>query len=106
MTTAVVRISVRELCEREGLSQSLLVELVQCDIARPVAGNSVDDWLFDATAAHWLNKAMRLQRDLDLDWIAVAMLVDLLRERERLNQENRLLRQRLARFLADEKLHF
>ncbi len=103
MTTTVVRISVSELCQQEGVSRGLLVELVQYDIARPVAGSSVDDWVFDATAAHWLKKALRLQRDLDLEWVAVATLVDLLRERERLDRENRLLRQRLGRFLADDE---
>jgi chaperone modulatory protein CbpM len=76
--------------------------MVQYDIARPVAGTSIEDWVFDANAAHWLKKALRLQRDLDLDWVAVAMLVDLLRERERLDRENRRLRQRLGRFLADD----
>jgi chaperone modulatory protein CbpM len=97
-----MRITVHELCEQEDLSRSLLVELVRSEIARPIAGSSVNDWVFDANAAHWLKKAIRLQRDLDLDWVAVAMLVDLLRERERLHQENRSLRQQLGRFLADD----
>jgi chaperone modulatory protein CbpM len=101
MPTTLVRVTVQELCEQGGLSRSLLVELVQYDIAQPVAGTSVDDWVFDATAAHWLKKALRLQRDLDLDWVAVALLVDLLRERERLHQENQSLKQRLGRFLID-----
>ena len=102
MATTLLRITVSELCEQEGLSHSRLVEMVQYDIARPVAGTSLEDWVFDATSAHWLKKALRLQRDLDLDWVAVAMLVDLLRERERLDQENRQLRQRLGRFLSDD----
>ncbi len=102
MPTTVVRVTVQELCEQGGLARSLLVELVQYDIAQPVAGSSVDDWVFDATAAHWLKKALRLQRDLDLDWVAVAMLVDLLRERERLHHENQSLKQRLGRFLNDD----
>ena len=102
MKTAVMRITVHELCERQGLSRNVLLELVEHDIARPVAGSTVDDWVFDCGSAHWLSAAVRLRRDLDLDWIAVAMLVDLLREREALDAENRLLRQRLERFLSKE----
>jgi chaperone modulatory protein CbpM len=77
------------------------VELVEHDIARPVAGVSSDDWLFDTTGAHWMERAIRLRKDLDLEWIAVAMLIDLLRQREELDEENRQLKQRLQRFLAD-----
>jgi chaperone modulatory protein CbpM len=102
MKTAVMRITVHELCERQGLSRNVLLELVEHDIARPVAGSMFDDWVFDCGSAHWLDIAVRLRRDLDLDWIAVAMLVDLLRERETLDAENRLLRQRLERFLSED----
>ncbi len=102
MATTVLRIAVSELCEQDELSHSLLLEMVQYDIARPVAGSSIEDWVFDATTAHWLKKALRLRRDLELDWVAVAMLIDLLRERERLDQENQQLRHRLGRFLEDD----
>ena len=101
MISSMMRVTVKELCEREELPRTLLVELIEYDIARPVAGSSLEDWVFDATGTHWLKCAIRLQRDLDLDWVAVAMLVDLLRERERLNDENRALRQRLQRFISD-----
>lgn len=102
MKSSMIQVTVKELCEREDLSRTLLIELVEYNIARPLAGSSSEDWVFDATATHWLKRAIRLQRDLDIDWFAVAMLVDLLRERESLNEENRLLRQRLNRFLLEE----
>ena len=102
MISTVVKISVSELCEREELSRSLLVQLVQYEIARPVAGSTVDDWIFDVTSAHWMTRAVRLRRDLDIDWVAVAMLIDLQRERDRLSQENEYLQQRLGRFMNDE----
>ena len=60
--------------------------------------------MIDATNAQWMQRAIRLQRDLDIDWVAVAMLIDLLREREQLSYENRILRQRLERFLAEDEL--
>jgi len=102
MTSTVIQITVSELCEREELSRPVVVQLVQYDIAQPVAGASIEDWVFDVTSAHWMQRAIRLQRDLDIDWIAVAMLIDLLQERERLREENRCLRQRLGRFLVED----
>ena len=102
MTSTVIQITVSELCEREELSRPVVVQLVQYDIAQPLAGASIEDWIFDVTSAHWMQRAIRLQRDLDIDWIAVAMLIDLLQERERLREENRCLRQRLGRFLVED----
>ncbi len=102
MISSMMRVTVQELCERENLTSTLILELIDYDIAQPVSGSSVQDWVFDATDAHWLKCAVRLQRDLDLDWLAVAMLVDLLREREKLSEENRVLRQRLGRFLLED----
>ena len=104
MISTVMRITVSQLCECEGLSRSLLLDLVEYEIARPVAGSTIEDWIFDATSAQWMQRAIRLQRDLDIDWVAVAMLIDLLREREQLSYENRILRQRLERFLAEDEL--
>ena len=102
MTATIIQITVSELCEREELSRSVVVQLVQYDIAQPLAGYSIEDWIFDVTSAHWMQRAIRLQRDLDIDWIAVAMLIDLLQERERLSEENQRLRQRLGRFLMED----
>ena len=102
MTTSVTIITIGELCEREGVSRAELLQLVDYEIARPLAGDAAEDWVFDVAGALWIKRALRLQRDLELDWAAVAMLVDLLREREQLERENRCLRQRLERFLAED----
>ncbi len=101
MSSSISRITVSELCEREGVPPSLLVQLVRYEIARPLSGSSTRDWEFDTISAHWMQRAIHLQRDLDIDWVAVATLIDLLRERDRLQRENRLLRQRLGRFLSE-----
>ena len=101
MISSVMRITVEEVCEQEQLPVALLVELVEYDIVRPVAGSSGEDWVFDCTGLHWLKRAIRLQRDLELDWLAVATVLDLLRERETLVEENRLLKQRLSRLLSE-----
>ena len=75
--------------------------MVEYEVAEPLSGVSVDDWYFDVDSVHWLRKALRLQRDLELEWVAVAMVVDLLRTRERLERDNRRLQQRLSRLLQD-----
>jgi chaperone modulatory protein CbpM len=99
MTTGLLRMTVAELCECEGVSLSVVTTLVEHDIAHPVTGARAEDWEFDATDAAWVKKAIRLHRDLDIDWLAVASLVDLIRERDRLARENDVLRQRLQRFI-------
>jgi chaperone modulatory protein CbpM len=103
MMSTLVRITVSEICEQEGLSAGTVSQLVEFEIARPLAGSSTADWQFDATGAHWMKRAVRLQRDLEIDWVTVATLIDLLRERERLLKENQCLRQRLERFLLSEE---
>jgi chaperone modulatory protein CbpM len=101
MKGTLLRVSLAEICEREGVDTTLVTTLVELDIARPVAGERVEEWVFDATGARWLEKAMCLHRELQLDWEAVGILVELLRQREELHRENSALRHRLARFLAE-----
>ena len=102
MSSTLMSITGIELCEQEHVPRTILVELVVHEIAQPLEGSSTRDWVFDVTSAQWLRRAIRLQRDLDIDWVAVAMLIDLLRERERLHIENSSLRQRLERFLIGD----
>ncbi|MAT91040.1 MAG: chaperone modulatory protein CbpM [Halioglobus sp.] len=97
----MLRVSITEFCEREGVDNQLVATLVELEVAHPVGGASVEEWVFDATGAHWLEKSLRLRRDLQLEWEAVGMLVQVMRQREELRRENEALRRRLARFLSD-----
>jgi chaperone modulatory protein CbpM len=99
MTETVLSISIHELCQYEGLSQQLLVEIVDHGIAKPMAGRNVVDWVFDTTSVHWLRKAVRLHYDLEIDWVAVAMVIDLLRKNEALQKQNERVEQQLRRLL-------
>lgn len=99
MTETVLSISLYELCHYEGLTEQLIVEVVDHGIAKPVAGKDVPDWIFDATSAHWLRKAARLHYDLELDWVAVAMVIELLRKNEALQKLNQCYEQQLKRFV-------
>jgi len=99
MSRSILHITVHELCEHEGISEQQVVTIVEHGIARPLRGRSARDWEFDTATAGWMQKALRLRRDLELDWIATAMLIDLLQQRDQLRTENQRLRQQLQRFL-------
>ena len=99
MTDLIVSISVIELCQYEWLSEQVIVEVVDHGIAQPVAGSKVTEWEFDATSVRWLQKAVRLHDQLEIDWIAVAMIIELLQKNEALQRQSRCLEQQLNRFL-------
>jgi chaperone modulatory protein CbpM len=58
-----------------------------------------ENWLFDS-AVTIVHRAVRLRKELELDWPGIAVALTLLDENARLTRENRLLQQRLARFLT------
>lgn len=99
MTEMVLSISLHELCQYEELTEQLIIEVVDHGIAKPVAGKDVPDWVFDAAGVHWLRKAARLHYDLEIDWIAVAMVIDLLQRNETLQRQNQGYKQQLKRFV-------
>lgn len=97
--TTTLQITVHELCECEDISEPMLIAAVEHEIVVPLTGKIVPDWIFDATHVVWIRKAIHLRQDLDLDWVAIAMVIDLLQQRERLDHENQQLKQRLERFV-------
>lgn len=98
MSDTLLIISFEELCEAEQISQALVNEVIDYGIAEPISGNSSHDWIFDTGSVHWLKKAIRLNRELEIDWVAVAMIIDLLKQKEALQAKNEYLQRRLARF--------
>lgn len=98
MSNVIWNISFNELCQSAHIDEELVIEVVEYGIAEPVAGQSSQDWLFDSTNVHWLKKAIRLSRDMEIDWVAVAMVIELLKQKEALERENQQLQQQLSRF--------
>lgn len=92
------KLSLTDICLAVELPQEVIVELVQHDIVRPV-GAAPEHWEFDAAMLEIARRAVRLHRDLELDWPAVAIVEQLIEHREQLQMENELLRRRLERFL-------
>nr|WP_241664377.1 chaperone modulator CbpM [Ningiella ruwaisensis] len=90
-------ISFEELCQSAHIKQEFIVEIVDYGIAKPVSGEKTNEWVFDTGSVKWLKKAINLHLELEMDWFAVAMIIELLKQKEALKTENQYLRQRLER---------
>ena len=84
MVDTLLVISFEELCQVERLNQELIVEVIDYGIAEPVSGDDKNDWMFDTSSVRWVKKAITLYSQLELDWVAVAMIVELLKQKEML----------------------
>ncbi|WP_439134900.1 chaperone modulator CbpM [Pseudomaricurvus sp.] len=99
ISVTVTELTINELCQLERIEKDLVVDVVEHGIAEPVTGQSSHDWVFDGTTVHWIKKAVRLHQDLEIDWIAVSLVIDLLQQKEWLEQENERYRAQLGRFM-------
>ena len=95
----LVSVSFSELCQLEGIEGDVIIEMVEYGIAVPLAGVQVSDWVFDPGSVHWMKRALRLYRDFEIDWVAVALLIDLMQQRDSLQRENERYQCQLRRFV-------
>jgi chaperone modulatory protein CbpM len=98
MSETILYISFEELCEPEAIKHEWVLELIDYGIATPVTGSSEKDWYFDMSSVVWLKKAVRLYCELEIDWVAVALIIELLKQKQALAQENQSLQSQLKRF--------
>lgn len=98
MTEYDIELKLIDICDELKLSEETCVELVSCGIVKP-PGRTPDEWVFDLTMVSVAKRAIRLRQELELDWSAVALVLNLLDERDQLRLENQTLQQRLERFL-------
>lgn len=102
MTEKLFSISFDELCQHEEIDSQLIVELVEHEIVVPLQAsekrNNKEQWLFDTGSLQWIQKAVRLHHDLEIDWVAVAVVIDLMQQKEALQKENEVFRHQLERF--------
>ncbi len=99
MANVTITFTVTEFCLRTGVTEEDLNEIVGLGVIEPYA-EATDSWQFDDHAATVVQRALRLREELALDWPGIAVALTLLEENTHLRQENRLLRQRLARFIT------
>ncbi len=100
MSSLIVQLDIHEFCECVGLAEDCLLEIIEHGIVEPT-GPTAELWLFDANALAVARRALRLQRDLQLEWAGIALALQLIDELEQLRTENAHLRRRLSRFEAD-----
>jgi chaperone modulatory protein CbpM len=89
-----------DACQAVGMPATEFIEIVSLGILAPT-GDSPETWVFDLHMISTARRALRLQRDLHLDWEAVALVLDLLVERDRLRDENAQLLRQLQRLTGN-----
>lgn len=90
--------SFSELCQRHLLDEAFVIACVECGVveaARIGPQLPSEEWRFPAAAVMRMERARRLQRDLDLAVADMGLVLDLLEEVEQLRLEVDTLRQRL-----------
>ena len=95
-----VTIRTDELSQITRISTETIVELVEYGVVEP-AGHSPQNWKFDETMIRIVKRAARIQHDFNTDIAGTALALQLLQELEGKRLENRMLRQRLQRFMCD-----
>ena len=93
MANVTVTFTITEFCLHTGISEEELNEIVGLGVVEPREIQETT-WVFDDHAAIVVQRAVRL------DWPGIAVALTLMDDIAHLKQENRLLRQRLSRFVA------
>lgn len=99
MANVTVTFTITEFCLHTGVSEDELNEIVGLGVIEPYERKAAP-WQFDDHAAAVVQRALRLRHELALDWPGIAVALTLLEENAQLREENRLLRQRLSRFIT------
>jgi chaperone modulatory protein CbpM len=95
--TPTTYLSFTEVCVQSGVEEDTVFEIIEQGIVEPI-GASSDEWKFSPEMLILTKKAVRMHRDLDVDWAGIALAIELLDELELLREQNRHLQQRLSRF--------
>jgi chaperone modulatory protein CbpM len=80
-------IDLTELCEATELPTDIVIEIVEQGIVDP-AGDCPQNRVFNAQMIYVTKKAIRLYRDLDIDWPENALAISLIDEIDMLREEN------------------
>lgn len=88
--------TLRELCHACGIHAELVIEMVEEGLLEP-RGGVPSEWRFPGSAVTRAQKALKLARDLRVNWPGAALALDLLEEVERLRTEQRPMRYRTRR---------
>ncbi|MGA0805791.1 MAG: chaperone modulator CbpM [Pseudohongiellaceae bacterium] len=87
--------SFEELCQRRLLDADFIVHCVEAGIVDVHAQQPLTEWRFTTQTVLRIERALRLQRDLDMQLQDLALVLDLLDEVQQLREEVVALRRRL-----------
>jgi chaperone modulatory protein CbpM len=88
-------VGIDELTQLCGVSNDLLRHLVSEGLLQPT-GETPASWRFSGLEVRRARRALRLRRDLELDWSGIALALDLLDELEVLRMRIRCLERQLG----------
>lgn len=88
--------TLHELCRACGVHAELVIEMVEEGVLEP-RGTAPAQWRFTGSAVTRAQKALKLSRDLRVNWPGAALALDLLEEIEQLRLERRRTRLRAVR---------
>ncbi|WP_459207639.1 chaperone modulator CbpM [Pseudomonas sp. MLB6B] len=97
-SSLIVQLDLHTLCREADVPADYVIAIVEHGIVEP-RGRTPKDWLFDDQAPLRARQAVRLHRQLQLEWEGVALALELLDEVRQLRTENARLRQQLGRFM-------
>ncbi|MEX2367084.1 MAG: chaperone modulator CbpM [Pseudohongiellaceae bacterium] len=86
--------SLEELCQRIRLEEEFIIKCVDYGITE-VSSPDTAKWRFPQSAIPRLQTAFRLQRDLDINFTGLAVVLDLLEENSGLRRQLHQLRSKL-----------
>jgi chaperone modulatory protein CbpM len=91
-----VRYGLKDVCEVCGVHAERVVEMVEAGIIE-ARGDQPSHWRFSAISVMRSRRALRLQRDLEINIPGVAVTLDLLDEVESLRDQVKSLKQQLEK---------
>lgn len=81
-----MRVSFFEICNITYSSPDSVREMIEQGLLEPISGETLNDWYFTGTAVLRIQRARRLQRDLELNLQGTALALDLLDEIKELRE--------------------
>ena len=99
MNDVIYSLSIGEVCASARAPAETIITIVEHGIVEP-KGHVPEEWLFEPFMLMRVRKALRMQRDLELEWAAIALALDLLEQLKEARADNRRLRQQLDQLLA------
>lgn len=79
-------IPLADFCGASGLLESLVTEMVVEGILEP-QGSAPEEWRFSGACLARAQRALRLQRELEMNWAAIAFVLPLLDELKDLRRQ-------------------